>query len=108
MISRALLFLHADSEKHERTRFFVKRSRNENFQRKIFRDGEQRNCHGLSFQNIYMKGGYKIFWPCFGRLKSVEGDKMLSIIHPKYEVLQKSVSSTIFEIELALLNHFFP
>ena len=45
----------------------------------FFRDGYYRKYHRLRFQNIYIRGGYNFFWPCFGRLKLVEGDKMRSV-----------------------------
>ena len=37
-------------------KFFVKCSVTESFPRENFRYGDNRNQHGLSFQNIYMRG----------------------------------------------------
>ena len=65
------------------------------------------NRHGLSFQNIDMKGGYTIFLTVFWS-PEVGWGWQNAVHQQKYEVLQKSISSTMFEIVLALLNHFFP
>ena len=47
---------------HGKMLFFVKRSVTEFFfKMKICRDGNYRNRHGLSFQNMYMKGGEQTF-----------------------------------------------
>ena len=68
-------FLQADTEKCKKTRIFVKHSVTENF-------WEQRSSESLrTHLSEYLdeRGGPKVFFPCFGRPKSVEGDKMRSV-----------------------------
>ena len=52
-------------EFREKWKFFVNRSVPENFQWENFSRQVPRNPYALRIQNIYMKGGYKIFLTVF-------------------------------------------
>ena len=96
------------SKMRKKSIFLVKGSATENFNMNFFWNGDYRNRHVMdsAIRISIWKGGTKLFWPCFGCPKSVEGDKMQNA--QKYEVLQTNVSSKVFKIELVHLNDFFP
>ena len=93
-----------DKDISEKQNFFVNRSVPENFQRENLSGQVATESLALRIQKIYMKGGTKIFWPCFGRPKLGECNKMGSvskIMSRQKKFIRPQFSKYRFQIESA-------
>ena len=99
-------FLQTDKEISEKGNFFVNRSITKKFQRQIFRYGDYRTATDSAFRISVWKGGTNFFWPCLGRLKSVEGKKMWSV--SKKRRCQRKCISHNFQNWACPLKSLFP